>query len=227
MPREFVISDIHGCCKTFRFMLEEILQPSLSDKIYLLGDYINKGPSSKGALDFIMDLLEQGFQVYPLMGNHEKNMLDALEDPTQFYSFIEKGGAFTLQDFGVDKISDIPAKYISFIKGLQLYIEKDDWLLVHAGFNFELEDPFSDTEAMLNIREMPYLPKVFQGKKIVHGHVPVTLGTVIHQMKQPEQWNYFLDAGCVYPFRDGMGFLMAMELQEKRLYAKECIDVVE
>jgi serine/threonine protein phosphatase 1 len=227
MAREFVISDIHGCYKTFRYLLEEILQPSLADDVYLLGDYVNKGPSSKLTLDYIMDLLNQGLRVFPLMGNHEKNMLDAIDDPLQFHIFIEKGGAYTLKDFGVDKISDIPEKYLSFIRSLPYYIAKEHLLLVHAGFNFSVEDPFSDKDAMLNIREMNDLPRSWQGRKIVHGHVPVTLGTVIDQMKQPEHWNYFLDAGCVYPHRDGMGFLVSLELQEHRLFVKECIDAVE
>jgi serine/threonine protein phosphatase 1 len=227
MPREFVISDIHGCYKTLKHLIEEILQPSLSDNIYLLGDYVNKGPSIKATLDFIMDLIDRGFRLFPLMGNHEKNMLDAIDDSLQFHLFVEKGGVFTLRDFGVEKVGDIPEKYLSFIQSLPYYIDKGDWLLVHAGFNFSIDDPFSDKDAMLNIREMENPPQPWHGKKIIHGHVPVTLGTVIDQMKKPGHWNYFLDAGCVYPYRDGMGFLTALELQENRLYVKECIDDVE
>lgn len=227
MQKQFVITDIHGCYKTFRYLLEETLQPDPDDKIYLLGDYINKGPSSRATLDYVMELSESPLEVKTLMGNHEKHLLDALDDPSGFHLFLEKGGANTLKDFGVDRISAIPGIYLEFMRSLDLFIRLDKYLLVHAGFNFNSGDPFQDREAMLNTRNMNHIPPEYQALRIVHGHVPVPLKQIRETIERPENWNISIDGGCVYPRRRGMGFLTAFELSSGKLYAKECIDEVE
>lgn len=224
MNREFVITDIHGCYKTFRYLVEEILQFGKNDTLFLLGDYINKGPSSKATLDYIMNLQEEGFHVLALMGNHEKILLDAIKQPSIFYPFLEKGGNTTLTDFGVDKISDIPPKYINFLEGLTYYIDHDPWILVHAGFDYKSQNPLDDKETMVNIRHIKKPASLHKDKMIVHGHVPVPLQQIIQQFWLSDNWNYFLDAGCVYTNRNGMGFLVALELKSKKLFVKECID---
>ena len=224
MNREFVITDIHGCYKTFRYLVEEILQFNKNDTLFLLGDYINKGPSSKSTLDYIMNLQEEGFQVLALMGNHEKILLDAINQPSLFHPFLEKGGNTTLTDFGVDKISDIPPKYINFLQSLTYYIDHDPWILVHAGFNYQSQNPLDEKDTMLNIRHIKKPATLHKNRMIIHGHVPVPLHQIIHQFKFSDHWNYFLDAGCVYPDRNGMGFLVALELKTKKLFAKECMD---
>jgi len=56
LARHFAISDIHGCVKTFKKLVIDIINLSKEDKLYLLGDYINKGPDSKGVIDFIFTL---------------------------------------------------------------------------------------------------------------------------------------------------------------------------
>ena len=58
--RSFVIGDIHGCAATLRRLVDEILRPAPEDRIYLLGDLIDRGPDSKGVLDFIFELRERG-----------------------------------------------------------------------------------------------------------------------------------------------------------------------
>lgn len=54
MPRIFIIGDIHGCNKTFRKLVLEKIIIRKTDKIYCLGDYIDRGPDSKGVIDFIL-----------------------------------------------------------------------------------------------------------------------------------------------------------------------------
>lgn len=225
MPKEYALTDIHGCYRTFRYMIEELMQPDRTDHIYLLGDYINKGPSSKAVLDYIFDLREAGYQVTTLMGNHEKYLIDALYDKNRFFTFIDKGGSFTLKDFGVDRIGDIPQKYLDFMGSLDYYVEKQQVILVHAGFNFDRADPFSDKEAMLNIREMN-IGRRFGNKKIVHGHVPTKLSRILAALHNPTSRNISLDGGCVYPHREGLGFLVGLELTSWEVFVKECLDPI-
>ncbi|MFT6129303.1 MAG: serine/threonine protein phosphatase 1 [Neolewinella sp.] len=48
----YTISDIHGCLKTFRALLDE-LKLDRNDELFLLGDYIDRGPDSQGVIDLI------------------------------------------------------------------------------------------------------------------------------------------------------------------------------
>src|SRR5215218_1348691 len=98
MPR-YAISDIHGCCKTFRYMVEEVLHLQASDQLFLLGDYIDRGPDSKGVIDFILELRAKGYRVETLMGNHEFMMLETWEDASYLPLWLRNGGDTTLASF--------------------------------------------------------------------------------------------------------------------------------
>ncbi|MEO0876095.1 MAG: metallophosphoesterase, partial [Bacteroidota bacterium] len=65
--RKFAISDIHGCLKTFEALLDQI-QFTTQDELYLLGDYIDRGPDSKGVIDLIWKMQADGYQVKCLRG---------------------------------------------------------------------------------------------------------------------------------------------------------------
>ena len=222
-PKRYVLTDIHGCFKTFRYMLEEILQPQKQDHIFLLGDYINKGPLSREVIDFIIDLKSRGFRVHTLRGNHEQVLLNAIENGDTF-DFYDKGGMFTLKSFGIKSVNDFSEEYLHFFHNLDYYFELEDYLLVHAGFNFNSSRTFADKEAMLNDREMKVHPSDSRGRRVIHGHIPTTLKQVCEGFYQKENLNIHLDTGCVYPYRKGMGFLSAIELNEYRLFVKECLD---
>lgn len=77
-PRTFAIADIHGCYSTFCALLDQIML-TREDELYLLGDYIDRGPDSKKVVDLIIQLQADGFAVKPIMGNHEQMLLDSIE----------------------------------------------------------------------------------------------------------------------------------------------------
>src|SRR5450631_145864 len=109
--RRFVIGDIHGCQTTLQAMVEEALQLKETDTLYLLGDYIDRGPDSKGVLDYIMQMRESGYDVQALKGNHEELMLNAVADPTECYIWFGNRGRSTMREFGVETPEDIPQRY--------------------------------------------------------------------------------------------------------------------
>ncbi|MDZ7607091.1 MAG: metallophosphoesterase family protein [Cyclobacteriaceae bacterium] len=178
MGRQFAISDIHGCSATFRKLVIEILRFTHEDTLFLLGDYVNKGPDSKGVLDFIFELLNSGHHVFCLKGNHEAYLLDALRDSDKESYFLARGGTATLQSFGVSKVAEIPVEYLNFMESLPLYFQLDKYFLVHAGFDFELPDPFNDEPSILNIRQFEVDWSQTAGRSIIHGHVPTTMETI-------------------------------------------------
>jgi serine/threonine protein phosphatase 1 len=79
MNRLFAISDIHGCYRTFYDLVIRKINLKKSDRLILLGDYIDRGDQSKEVVDFIIDLKEKGFDLTMLKGNHEAMLLRVLE----------------------------------------------------------------------------------------------------------------------------------------------------
>jgi len=73
--RIFAIGDIHGCSTLLRQLLK-VVDLSPADRVVTLGDYINKGPDTKGVLDQLIAFAQSG-QLIALRGNHELRMLAA------------------------------------------------------------------------------------------------------------------------------------------------------
>ena len=222
--RKIVVGDIHGCSKTFRTLVSEVIKLSRKDTLILLGDYINKGPDSKSVLDFIIALKKDGYEVIAIRGNHEELLSKAWDDDNAaLKEWLKKGGAETLKSFGVHSHEDIPEIYKEKIKRMGYYLEMDEAFIVHAGFNFETDDPFADKDAMLNIRDFIPDENFLKGKKIIHGHTPVSLEEVKKQILDNSQ-KINIDAGCVFSEKEGKGYLVAIELGSWKLYETKNIE---
>ena len=72
----YVTTDLHGCLHTFQHLVEKVLRLRPQDELYLLGDYVNKGPDSRGLLDYLMQLPQRGYQVHIFAG-HSTDIADA------------------------------------------------------------------------------------------------------------------------------------------------------
>lgn len=223
MGRRIAISDIHGCARTFNKLIHEVLALSTEDTLYLLGDYINKGPDSKGVIDLIWELEKTGFTVHCLRGNHEQYLLDALADDGQEAYFLARGGIETLQSFGGTGIRKLPEEYLNFITSLPFHIYLDKYLLIHAGLNFESTDPFTDYDAMLNIRSMNVDPSITGGRDIIHGHVPTSISEISASLSLKNH-HLSIDGGCVYKHIPGLSHLTALDIDSKKLYIQKNID---
>jgi serine/threonine protein phosphatase 1 len=71
--RTLAIGDIHGCLRAFNVLLDEVnLQPD--DVLVTLGDYVDRGPNSKGVLERLLATTAR-CQCFPLKGNHDLMML--------------------------------------------------------------------------------------------------------------------------------------------------------
>ncbi len=223
MGRRIAISDIHGCHRTFDKLIFEILGAEQKDTLFLLGDYINKGPGSKEVLDTVFQLKKTGFAIICLRGNHEQYLIDALFDPEKEMYFLSRGGIETLQSFGVNSVRDIPDRYLDFLCNLPFYHELDDYMLVHAGLDFSVEHLFDNEDAMLNIREMNVDETRIAGRKIIHGHVPTAVEQIADGLDF-SNGHVSIDGGCVYNHIHSLGNLTALELDNRKLYFHHKID---
>ncbi len=62
MINRWVVPDIHGCLKTLKSLLETRIELTRLDSIYFLGDYIDRGPDSKGVIDYIITLQNNNYK---------------------------------------------------------------------------------------------------------------------------------------------------------------------
>ena len=88
--RLLAIGDIHGCMDPFRELVEKKIRIRKSDRIVLLGDYIDRGYQSREVIDYIIDLQKQGFDIIPLMGNHESMLIDSLGSEQSIIQLVDE-----------------------------------------------------------------------------------------------------------------------------------------
>jgi serine/threonine protein phosphatase 1 len=221
-PRSFVIGDIHGCAATLRRLVDVRLRPLPTDRIYLMGDLIDRGPDSKGVLDFIFELRDRGLSVSSVRGNHEEMCLLAGDDHYYMGVWAANGGLATMESFQADGPDDISHRYREFLASLPYYILLDAFVIVHAGLNFDPPSPFDDTSAMLWTRS----PVVYQlrigGRRLICGHTPVSRKQLEASLDKNK---IMIDNGCVYVGRPGMGSLAALELGSMKVHYQENIDL--
>ncbi len=216
--RLFAIGDIHGCFGPLKDLIEHKIILTGNDKLILLGDYIDRGKQSKEVVDYIITLIENGFDIIPLMGNHESILLETLENEEYMPNWIKNGGNETMNSFGVKSLKELSNRYVLFFKGLRFYYSLNNFLFVHAGFNDTCENPFSDNFEMLWSRNQIYFHPLLRDKTIIHGHTPVT-ETQCQQLVVDRNQTINIDTGCVYSNRPGYGMLTAVELYSYRLFS--------
>jgi serine/threonine protein phosphatase 1 len=222
MARRFVATDLHGCFRTFRHLVEQELHLRPTDTLYLLGDYVNKGPDSGGVLEYLMLLQDFGFQIHSLRGNHDQELLDAAHGRHEKMWVTEAERAMTLASFGVQQVEAIPAKYLAWLDALPYELELPDFVLVHAGYNFALPPAQmrKDYQTMLNTKHFVFDPTRLAGKRLLHGHVPTPFAHVQAQAAA-HAGAIGLDTGCVYRHNPELRHLAALNLDTWQLHLVE------
>jgi serine/threonine protein phosphatase 1 len=185
-----------------------------------LGDLVDRGPQSKEVVDAVLELRAAGWcSVEVLMGNHEDMMIKFIDGSPIAVEWLKLGGAATLRSYGVktpgpndspavweearqDFVAAVPPAHQEFIRSLPHYLERGDYLFVHAGVkpNVPIEEQRS--------RDLMWIRGEFgrcerpSEKVVVYGH------TVFNQ-PSIKRWKIGLDTGAY-----GTGVLTAMRLEE-------------
>ncbi|MFM1875387.1 MAG: hypothetical protein RL266_1124 [Bacteroidota bacterium] len=217
--RRLVITDIHGCAFTFKRLLEKV-ELKHADQLFLLGDFINRGPRSKEVIDHVLQLDAEGYNVFPLMGNHEETVLHIIrEKPNELKMLLRSRNSMCL----LNKEKRIRKRFFRFMRNLPYYYILDDYYLVHAGFNMQLEQPLTDTHAMVWIRNFS-MDETFDGKRIFFGHTPTKLSKIKAALEAGSS-SICLDNGCSHAYLGKeYGRLLCYDLDSKQLFKQKNID---
>ncbi|MFQ3652059.1 MAG: metallophosphoesterase family protein, partial [Gemmataceae bacterium] len=168
--RTLVIGDIHGYRGTLETLLEAVA-PTADDRLITLGDYVDRGPDSRGVLERLITLQEQGL-LTPLLGNHDEMMLQALNgDPRHARAWLMFGGLATLASYNLtlDEVQQIPSTHREFLDSCLPYYETDTHLFAHA--TVDPHKPLSEQEPHTLRWEKLHKPiQHLSGKTLVCGH---------------------------------------------------------
>ena len=227
MKRTFAIGDTHGCLQTMKALLDKI-GFTKNDELIMLGDYVDRGPDSKGVIDTLATMMLEGYQVEMLCGNHEQMLISEYiyEDPK---ARIGLSGQQTLNSFGVKSFKQIPVEYIDFLKTLPLYRLTEQYILVHAGLDFSRGNPLHYNDGLLWVRDWyDRIDREWLGNRIVvHGHTPQTKMATTEQLKNLKQLPV-LDIDCggfaKSKLKIGLGNLCAFDLTNQELYFQENVE---
>lgn len=205
------IGDIHGCAKSLDGLLDR-LDLSADNTLVFVGDYIDRGPNSKGVIDRLLKLRTTHDCIF-LRGNHERFMLDYLnEGALNLWSM--NGGVATIQSYQSNSATstEFPSEHVEFVRNTELYYETDEYFFVHGG----LKPQFTIAENLERFGEDMFLwernhldaDTVAWEKTVVCGHTP-----------RPDPINrerlIMIDTGCVYDMHPGLGRLTAVRLPER------------
>lgn len=187
--RLLAIGDIHGCLTAFNALLD-VVSPGPDDQIITLGDYVDRGPDSRGVLDRLIDL-HAGGRLIPLRGNHDLMMLEARNGHD--IGWLAVGGKQTLFSYGCDHVENdlqnllakVPEQHWKFLEEECLpYYETDKFIFVHANLYPDL--PLEEQPDYILYWEKLIEPCVHvSGKTLICGHtrqksgLPLDLGTSI------------------------------------------------
>jgi serine/threonine protein phosphatase 1 len=195
--RVIAVGDIHGRADLLAD-LHQRLDLEIDDahlvppiEIYL-GDYVDRGPHSRDVIDALIARRRDRHVVF-LMGNHERMMLRALEDPDSVMPWLQNGGEQTLRSYGVGPgdlqqaarrdpaligrvMSEIvPAGHFAFLRALHRHFSIGGFFFVHAGIRPGVPLPDQHESDCLWIRDDFLNSTADHGLVVVHGHTPVQL----------------------------------------------------
>jgi serine/threonine protein phosphatase 1 len=228
----YAVGDVHGRLDLLKSMFAAIAADRDSRKprdwrIILLGDYVDRGPDSRGVIDFIIKAQEQGDgRIVPLAGNHDVGFLEFLAEGDPGGIFANYGGAETALSYGTKLdfgsatmfrasqralAAATPKGHVAFLRTLLFSVEVGDFFFCHAGIRpgvaLDKQDPLDLTW----IREEFHQHEKLHPKVIVHGHTPTPEPEVL-----PNRVN--LDTGA---FATGRLTALVIDGQEKQLLVVE------
>lgn len=171
----WVIGDVHGMLRPLQTLVDAVRNSDRDAQMLFLGDYVNRGPESRGVVDYLLDLKGAKF----IRGNHD-DVFDVVlhahnsagrADPVPVFCwFMNHGMDRTLESYGIDRaqmehvahrpshkriaelIAPVPESHKNFFRHLPLAIEFDDVFVVHAKWPTDSTDRDVETQLRLDPR---------------------------------------------------------------------------
>jgi serine/threonine protein phosphatase 1 len=230
----YAIGDVHGrldlLVEMHAQIAAEIMRLRPADwRIVHLGDYVDRGPESKGVIEFLVRQTAADRRILALAGNHDVGFLDFLAEPDPVGLFARYGGVETARSYGVELdlydmaafdagcralASAVPESHRKFLHALKFSAAFGDFFFCHAGIRPGVALDAQDPRDLIWIRGEFHRHRELFAKVVVHGHTPVAEPEVL-----PNRVN--VDTGA---FASGRLTALVVDGAEKRLLTAEVRD---
>ena len=206
--RIIAVGDIHGCAEALKTLITAIA-PTPDDTIVTLGDYVDRGPDSRGVIDQLIEL-GKICRLVPLMGNHEEMMLEVVNGKQSPYRWLQYGGVETLDSYGFfGDMSVIPESHHEFFRSMKDFYETESHFFVHANYDPELPLDKQSVHSLRWLKLTDVTPEPhLNGKRAIVGHTHDRGGEIF-------------DVGhltCIDTYCYGGGWLTALEVNTNTLW---------
>jgi bis(5'-nucleosyl)-tetraphosphatase (symmetrical) len=117
----YAIGDLQGCFDSLQQLIAEIGYRAAEDRLWFVGDLVNRGPQSLEILRFVRSLGDRAISV---LGNHDLHLL-----------MVAEGCAKPHRKDTFDEILTAPDRdeLLLWMRGLPLMHREDGFAMVHAG----------------------------------------------------------------------------------------------
>ena len=187
--RVYAIGDIHGRLDLLDRMISAIARDAAQhggDSLTItLGDYVDRGPKSRGVIERLLANPFPGAYV-ALKGNHEALLESFLAEPQTGQHWWHLGGLETMKSFGVragggrdfepaaaELRAALTPQHMKFFSSLKMSLTAGRYFLCHAGVRPGVALERQSDEDLLWIRDEFLDSEADFGKIVVHGHTPV------------------------------------------------------
>lgn len=201
--RIYAVGDIHGYLDKLRVAHARITADRRrtgdhAAPVVHVGDLVDRGPDSRGVIDYLMRGQQAGANWTVLKGNHDRMFAGYLDDPRHrdpglrsAYTYLHSaiGGDETLASYGIDAaegdeieahaeaVARVPEAHRRFLSRLPTFRRLGEVILVHAGLRPGIP-PERQTEDDLVWIRAPFLDFTGDhGMLVVHGHTAIPKAT--------------------------------------------------
>lgn len=186
----YAIGDVHGCITELKALEAKIIADGAGidgpKLMVMLGDYIDRGPSSAAVIEHLLAPLPAHYRRICLAGNHDQMFLDFLQRPNARSPWLGLGGDETLASYGV-YLGDsrehplasqlralIPQEHVDFLRMLPVMLRIGRFCFVHAGLDPSAPIDEQHEHVLMTSRPHEFDWSSYNGHlTVIHGHTPV------------------------------------------------------
>jgi len=185
------------------------IDPQPEDTLVFLGDYVDRGPDTRGVIDQLIEL-QSRTNVVAVIGNHEEMMLKVIRGEQAYQAWLQFGGLETLDSYGFDGgLEFLPPDHKAFFDSMVNLYTEDNFFFTHAAYdpNLPLEDQPDDMLRWHSLRDG--IPSPHQSGKIaIVGHTADKKGDVLNL-------GHLI---CIDTYCYGGGFLTALDVRNLAIW---------
>lgn len=197
--RTIAIGDIHGCSFALSRLIC-VLDLDASDTVVTLGDYVNRGPDSRGVIDRLIQLRSE-CDLVPLLGNHDQLLLHNRS------THAEIDGLPVIDPVsGQERFS---AEHFAFLETCRMFYENETHLFAHANYDAAAPLASQDPYLLMWLHLDAQIPqRHMTGKTAIVGHSSQRSGDILD----------LSHLVCIDTYCHGGGWLTAFDSSTGRVW---------